>query len=149
MGRALPSLGGRDRSSRRQGSRWLAFFSALLLAIQALNLAHLILAPHAVCAEHGETIEANASVSRASGAARAHDPRRSAIDAGSEEETDHNHCDIAVQCRTARAIAISIAALAQPGSEPAVAGTFASPASLASNATYRLAPKTSPPSALV
>jgi hypothetical protein len=146
MLRALSPMGGSRRVGRRVRSPWLAIFAALLLTVQALNLAHLLLAPHAVCAEHGETIEREVRVPAAP--APANPERRTTIAAELEIASDHTHCDIAIQSRAARAIAASVSTLFAPADDAAVIEFVAPSAPRAVEATYRLAPKTSPPSAL-
>jgi hypothetical protein len=131
--------------------RALAGCAALLLvAAQGSNVAHLLLAPHAVCPEHGELVHAgelgaaHAPVAAAA-AGSLHETAISAAHDGAADEHDDEHC-AALGARREHAIIGSAcpclsAAPADAVRLPANAGGAGHEA----RARYDVAPKQSPP----
>src|SRR5205085_6004890 len=97
MSRAEQALFERLRSS------WLGIVSAFVLSVQTINLAHVLLVRHAVCAEHGEAIELDSTAHSVASAARA-DNSRPSIKTEAAVSGEHEHCELAIQNRTHRAI---------------------------------------------
>src|SRR4029077_16185454 len=121
----------------------LALIASFLLLLQAFNSAHLLLVRHAVCAEHGEAIEAGPHASPQSGSETDRD--RVAQTAEGTGDAEHEHCQIAAGERTARVLTALIVA-AEPLSPVVLAIASEAPAPVLDAETYRDAPKTSPPS---
>lgn len=142
------------RGATHASLRALAGLVAVLLGLSSLGqLAHFLLVPHAICAEHGELLELTPAgghavpheVAEPSKADDAHD----AAFTTSELPEDHEHCQVLSRGQREQ-LAPSPAwhALPEAPSHEApsrvVAGTTPRPL-----ATLTLAPKTSPPRAFV
>ncbi|MFT3837927.1 MAG: hypothetical protein QM723_13130 [Myxococcaceae bacterium] len=114
---------------------------SLTLVTQLAGLAHEALASHAVCAEHGEWIESDAS------AAPGHIDGVDALTDGADlslEAPGHEHCAVIAHRRTpARAIGGTVVSTAVEVPRPPVAAPRL--ATLGGLAPLDVAPKASPP----
>jgi hypothetical protein len=125
--------------------RVLAVVTASLLSLSSLSqIAHFVLVPHAICADHGELIEVSEGARHAAHGADAASVETRATPA-SDESSGHDHCELlASQQRQLALPAISPTAVVPVGAGTLIAldggktGRQALPALV-------LAPKTSPP----
>jgi hypothetical protein len=131
--------------SRRRTATWAT--AALCLLIQLVATAHLVVARHEVCAEHGEVIHAgdhHADPIEATGRAPTTGAAlREAAPADDHREVD-DHCRALTERRDitdAPALALPLLAVAARPPAPPVA------AAARATSVYRLAPKNSPPPA--
>lgn len=132
--------------------RSLAALVALLLMAGSLGqIAHFLLVPHAICAEHGELLELHDGAHPATDAGREASAPRDASRpqvAAPEELESHEHCQLLA--RSQRELALPLADAFEPAP---VLGERAAPTLRAANeplgqlAALSLAPKTSPPAA--
>jgi hypothetical protein len=137
----------RGRKSTSAALRWLAACLALLLTASSLGqIAHFLVVPHAICAEHGELLELSGSAehSRTDHAADDGEHRASPF-ASSEAGAGHDHCELLASGQ--RQLALPAAALVAV--IPAASGCALElppvTAQRLSLPTLALAPKTSPP----
>jgi len=132
---------------RYEVHRSALLFACLWLLAQLASGAHLALVPHAVCAEHGELVEVNASASDGAPEAPDSGPRS---DPGSESPSEgvdgHDHCFLAAS-REQRPLPASSAPCISPGDAGVVDERANDATTLPSFALYLLAPKHSPPTA--
>lgn len=132
-----------DAVTRRSPRPVVLACSLLLLATQALGVAHELTARHTVCADHGEVIEGEGAHLEAKVA-----PAAPSVDAATAAaaEASHQHCQL-VATRDARLPALQpSAALLLPRVPLAQPAWKVSPRA-AAEPLFRLAPKSSPPSA--
>ncbi len=134
----------RGRSATALSLRLLAAVLAGLLGLSSLGeIAHFLLVPHAICADHGELIEVSGHAAQHA-EAPSPEPQVAPL---SDEGAGHDHCDLlASQQRP-----LALPAIAPVAIVPASAGTLIAIAggqtSLWPLPPLALAPKTSPPSA--
>jgi hypothetical protein len=147
----VPSRQRRRAAGRKAASpvfRALAAFVAVLLTASSLGqIAHFLLVPHAVCADHGELLELSTESDHAGQHhAEAEPPADDEAAAVSPEDaTSHDHCEVLASGQRQLALpAASVVALvpAAASSSLALVETSAISRPLA---TLSLAPKTSPP----
>jgi hypothetical protein len=131
-----------------QARRLLAILAAgSVLCAQLATDVHLALVPHAICAQHGEVVEADARV----GAVRAPDELdgvETHFDMASPptSASEHEHCLASVLARHRSLISARLA-VAGPASHEARAPRSTARAPYSPVEALRLAPKQSPPMA--
>ncbi|HEY6080375.1 MAG TPA: hypothetical protein VIW29_16285 [Polyangiaceae bacterium] len=145
---------GSRKAARRKTTplllRALAALAALLLAASSLGqVAHFLLVPHAICAEHGELLELHDGEHRAAEAGAealtpddATSPRAAAPDA----VESHDHCQLLA--RSQRELALPVATAFEAPLAPSVCAPsllHAAAEPTGQLAALSLAPKTSPP----
>jgi hypothetical protein len=133
-------------------SRRILHRAALALALlaaggQFFNISHLLMVPHAICAEHGELVHVDTGPrSTRHDAHAARDSASSAYRPGAIGSTDpHDHCLISVFRKQTLAIHPAGSVLLPPRISPAVVSfenVIAPPRTVA---ILHLAPKSSPP----
>ena len=148
MVRGQRRLQARGRKATSAALRVVAACLALLLTASSLGqIAHFLLVPHAICAEHGELVELSAGSEHAG----PHHAEVAAADSdaspavSSEEATSHDHCEIlASQQRQLALPAANVVALL-PAAASSTLALVESSAARHSLPTLSVAPKTSPP----
>jgi hypothetical protein len=125
----------------------LATLVALLLTASSLSqVAHFLLVPHAICAEHGELLELTESPARVI-AARAHDgDTETQAKAAGTEAAEHDHCQIFARSQRQQVWPPAPAVAVAPAVASARSGCV--PTDATGNAVLPrllVAPKTSPP----
>lgn len=118
----------------------LAVLASLTLVLQLAGLAHEALAPHVVCAEHGEWVDGDAGAS----------PARAAVDAFASaadqlaHASGHEHCAVVAHrrapSRTSASAVVATSAVVAPGALPLDAAS-----ALGGLSPLDVAPKASPP----
>jgi hypothetical protein len=130
--------------------RSLAALVALVLTASSLGqIAHFLLVPHAICAEHGELVELHGAAVAAADhheASQPSDARRAQVSAPDAVES-HDHCQL--MARGQRELALPLASSWEPtppAPSPRIAACDSSAvAALGQPAPLSAAPKTSPP----
>ncbi len=143
-----------SKTRSRQATPWLlrslAALVALVLTASSLGqIAHFLLVPHAICAEHGELLELHDDDAVA--AAPAHEARKPG-DARPTQVSNpdaiesHDHCQLLA--RSQRELALPVVPSCEPAPAPSLrvaANQAVAVAALGQQAPLSLAPKTSPP----
>ena len=128
------------------GLRALSLLVALLLAGSSLGqVAHFLLIPHAICAEHGELLELASSSAREATAASPSDVGRVQL-TRTDADSAHEHCQLVARRERERLVtappALEISA-AGPSKLVRVPAPVTPPGPSISQ--WLVAPKTSPP----
>jgi hypothetical protein len=136
------------RRSTSIGLRALCVLVTLLLAGSALGqVAHFLLIPHAICAEHGEFLELASSDARAVSAASTSDVDRTQL-TRTDADAAHEHCQFVAR-REREQLVTGAPALEISPAPPRALVLVTAPAAPPGQSISRwlVAPKTSPPSA--
>lgn len=146
---ARAPLAHRRRPATRGTLRALATVIAVLVGLSSLGqFAHFLLVPHAICAEHGELLE----LDEAHGHAESHaspSPDESAH-ASSELAAEHEHCQLLARGQREQAEPTPPTIVVLPaGVAVAALPVLPRAAVFEAISALSLAPKTSPPRALV
>jgi hypothetical protein len=129
------------------GLRALSVLVALLLAGSSLGqVAHFLLIPHAICAEHGELLELSRPSADVASAATTNDVSRAQL-TSSNTDAGHEHCQLAAR----RERELLLQAASAPAILPATSRAIAVDVPLVTLpvegiSRWLVAPKTSPPS---
>ena len=138
----------RGRNATSAALRVMAACLALLLVASSLGqVAHFLLVPHAICAEHGELVELSPGADH--GGQHLLQVEPAAHDAGPsvspEELASHDHCEILASAQRQLALpAASVVALVPVVASSSLALVEPSAAQV-SLSPLAVAPKTSPP----
>jgi hypothetical protein len=143
----------RGRSATRLGLRALALFAVLLLGGSSLGqVAHFILVPHAICAEHGELLELHDAAAHGD---KAHDdeaaasPAPASVSLTQSAAAEHDHCQVLARSERELSLPASAFQIAEAPSMSEPSSPLGSQAALSARSPLILAPKTSPPRALL
>lgn len=122
---------------------------AALVGLSALGqFAHFFLVPHAICAEHGELLELTEDASHA--AVHESPSPDGPVHAASEPVEEHEHCQVLARGQREQAEPTPPDVVALPASAASTELSFTRSAAVVTVlAALTLAPKTSPPRALV
>lgn len=147
MALARAPLSYRGRSATRAVLRALASLVALLVTLSSLGqVAHFLLVPHAICAEHGELLELSERASHVAASHAEPASTKHARAAAPEQLSEHDHCEILARGQREQALPAPPAPrLLPPASVTAELVWVAESTVFHGLSALSLAPKTSPP----
>jgi hypothetical protein len=138
----------RGRHATSPALRALATVVALLLTLSALGqVAHFLLVPHAICAEHGELLELSEQAAHASAGQVDHGSDSDDRFVASELGAEHDHCQVLARGQREQALPAAPSFEVAPASLEADLVVARQEAVYQALAALSLAPKTSPPHA--
>lgn len=146
MSQAAPPPTERGRAATSPALRALATFVALLLTLSALGqVAHFLLVPHAICAEHGELLELSERSAHTSAAHVDHGSERDARLVERDLAAPHDHCEVLARGQREQILPVSHAFEVAPAALQSAPVAIRQEPARAVLAALSLAPKTSPP----